>query len=233
MVDKLIRHWDETLLEPLIVSFRDGKYYVVDGQNRISAIRKMNGDNDVMVMCRVFSGLSYEQEAEFCYRLDKAKHRLTLAQSTVALLESGSSPEIVEICRILKSQGFTWALKKCNGGQHEIVAARAVINTYRLLGGPGFSRMLALLENTWHGDPNSLCATMLSGMGLFLKTYDTELKDAVFAQRLAVIDPEEIIRRSKTDFSTSSASLRVARVLLEKYNKGLRGGNKLSNRLNG
>ena len=27
-VDRLIREWDERLLEPVIVSFRDGKFYV-------------------------------------------------------------------------------------------------------------------------------------------------------------------------------------------------------------
>ena len=42
-VDRLIREWDERLLEPVIVSFRDGKFNVVDGQHRISAMRKMNG----------------------------------------------------------------------------------------------------------------------------------------------------------------------------------------------
>ena len=39
-VDRLIREWDERLLDPVIVSFRDGKFNVVDGQHRISAMRK-------------------------------------------------------------------------------------------------------------------------------------------------------------------------------------------------
>ena len=30
---KLLREWDNRVLEPLLVSFRDGKYYVIDGQN--------------------------------------------------------------------------------------------------------------------------------------------------------------------------------------------------------
>ena len=32
-VDRLVREWDARLLEPLIVSFRDGKFYLIDGQN--------------------------------------------------------------------------------------------------------------------------------------------------------------------------------------------------------
>ena len=58
------------------------------------------------------------------------------------------------------------------------------------------------------------------------------MKDRLFVLRLSAVDPEEIIRRGKVDFSTSRASLRYARVILEKYN-GQRGGGKLQNRLLG
>ena len=78
---------------------------------------------------------------------------------------------------------------------------------------------------------NSLRAAMLSGMALFLKTYDTELDNANFIKRLSTVDPEEIIRRGKLDFSTSSIALRYARVLLEKYNSQRR-GKKLPYRFN-
>ena len=39
-VDRLIAKWDDRLLTPLVVSFRDGKFNVVDGQHRIAAIKK-------------------------------------------------------------------------------------------------------------------------------------------------------------------------------------------------
>ena len=86
--------------------------------------------------------------------------------------------------------------------------------------------MLALLEQAWHGAPHSLNAVVLSGLALFLKTYDTELNDRVFIKRLSAVDPDEIIRRGRLDFSTNSTALRYARVFLEKYN-GQRGGRRL------
>lgn len=52
-VNELIGKWNNTLLEPVVVSFRDGKFYVIDGQNRIAAMRKMNNSHDVMVLCKV------------------------------------------------------------------------------------------------------------------------------------------------------------------------------------
>ena len=76
-------------------------------------------------------------------------------------------------------------------------------------------------------------ASFLSGMALFLKTYETELDDDVFIKRLSAIDPEEILRRGKADFSTNKAALRFARVILGKYNSQQRGGRKLPYRFKG
>ncbi len=94
----------------------------------------------------------------------------------------------------------------------------AVINSYHILGGAAFSWMLTLLVKTWRGNPDSLKASLLSGMALFLKTYETELDDKAFINRLSAVEPEEIIRRGKMDFSTSHNALRFGRVIWDKYN---------------
>ena len=60
-----------------------------------------------------------------------------------------------------------------------------------------------------------------------------ELNDHSFVQRLSAVSPEEIVRRSKADFSTNSKALRCAKVLLDKYNSGKRGGRKLVYRFKG
>ena len=232
-VDKLVREWDPRLLTPLVVSYREGRNNLVDGQHRVCAMRKKNGGKDVIALCRVYHGLTYEQEAELYYKLDRAKGHLRLAHATKALVESGTDAEIIEIKRLLEGAGFVWALDKPTGESFEIEATRAVINAYRLLGGATFSRMLELTARTWHGSPASVKASFLSGMALFLKTYETELDDDVFIKRLSAVDPEEILRRGKADFSTNKAALRFARVILGKYNSQQRGGRKLPYRFKG
>ena len=232
-VDKLVREWDPRLLTPLVVSHREGRYNLVDGQHRVCAMRKKNGGKDVTALCRVYHGLTYEQEAELYYKLDRAKGHLRLSHATKALVESGADAEIIEIKRLLEGAGFVWALDKPTGEPFEVEATRAVINAYRLLGGAAFSRMLELTAQTWHGSPGSVKASFLSGMALFLKTYETELDDEVFIKWLSAVDPEEILRRGKADFSTNKAALRFARVILGKYNSQQRGGRKLPYRFKG
>ena len=83
------------------------------------------------------------------------------------------------------------------------------------------------MAHTWHGAPRSLKASMLSGMALFLKTYETEIDNHTFIQRLCDVDLDEMIRRANVDFSTNRVALRFARILREKYNGQKRGGRKL------
>lgn len=218
-VNRLVLEWDDRLLTPLIVSFRDGKFNVVDGQHRSAAARRRNNGEDVLLPCLVFDGLSYEEEAALCYQIDKTKGRLSLAMSTNALMESGQDAQLLEIRQLLENEGFVWALKKRNGTEFEIVSTAAVIRAYNLLGGTDFSRMFALLCKTWKGNPQSLSAGMISGMALFLKTYAPELNDKLFVKRMSTVHPEEILRRGKVDFSVNSAALRYARVILDKYNR--------------
>lgn len=216
-VDKLIRNWNSRELYPVIVSFRDGKFNVVDGQNRIAAMRQMAGGGDVIVPCMIYTGMTYEQEAELYAKLDKGKRPLTPRQHTKALVESGSDAKIMEIKCLVEEVGFVWALGEPTGEPFEIAPIRALINAHQLLGGETFTRMLSLLAGAWQGMPNSLRASMLSGMALFVKTYEAELSDRAFIRRMSAVSPEEIIRLGRIE---TDVALRFARIIRDKYNGG-------------
>ena len=226
-VNRLIREWDDRLLDPLVVSFRDGKFNVVDGQHRVAAMRKMNGGKEVMVPCIIYSGLTYEQEADLCYKLDKAKKRLTLAQATNALAESGNDADIRTVKSLIEANGFVWALNRRTRAANEIGSIRALMKSWRALGSEEFSRMLVLLRCPGGGHPEPLTSFVFSGMTIFLKTYGAEMDDRLFIRQLSKVDPGEIVRRGKLDFSTNNNGLRYARVILEKYNNQRKNAKKL------
>ena len=216
-VDKLVRNWNSRELYPVIVSFRDGKFNVVDGQNRIAAMRQMAGGGDVIVPCMIYTGMTYADEAALYAELDRGRKRLTLPQSLNAMMEAGTDPEIMEVKRLTEEVGFIWALGEPTGEPFEIVPIRALVNAHQLLGGEAFAHMLSLLAGTWQGTPNSLKASMLSGMALFVKTYETELRDRTFIRRMSAVSPEEIIRLGRIE---TDVALRFARIILDKYNSG-------------
>lgn len=55
----------------------------------------------------------------------------------------------------------------------------------------------------------------------------------LFIRQLSKVDPDEIIRRGKLDYSTGSNALRYARVILEKYNNQRKNAQKLPYRFTG
>ena len=223
-VDRIIREWNPRKITPIIVSFRDGSFNIVDGQHHAEAARQRAGGRDVDVPCIIHTGMTYQEEAQMYADLDTDKTPLTPRQHTKALVEAGSDPKIMDIQRLVEEGGFTWALDIQTGVPYEIAPIRTLINAYQLLGSAGFSRMLALLAGAWQGTPHSLRSAMISGMALFLKTYEPELDDQSFIDCMSAVSPDEIIRRGRI---SSSVALRHARIIWESYNSQQSGGMEL------
>ena len=59
-VDKIVREWNPRKITPIVVSFRDGTFNIVDGQHHTEAARQMAGGRDVDVPCIIHTGLTYQ-----------------------------------------------------------------------------------------------------------------------------------------------------------------------------
>ena len=101
-VDEIVREWNDRTLTPVVVSFRNGKFNVVDGQNRIAAMRQMAGGGDVIVPCIIHTGMTYEEEADMYAKLDTDKAPLTPRQHTKALVEAGTDTKVTEVKRLVE-----------------------------------------------------------------------------------------------------------------------------------
>ena len=62
-VEKMSAEFTELIANPPKVSYRDGHYYVFDGQHTIVTRRAMNGGADLPIICKVYTGLTEEEEA--------------------------------------------------------------------------------------------------------------------------------------------------------------------------
>lgn len=57
-VAKIVAGFNERIANEPKVSFRDGHYYVFDGQHTIVARKHMNGNNDLPILCKVYYGMT-------------------------------------------------------------------------------------------------------------------------------------------------------------------------------
>lgn len=62
-VRSIVSQFDPALVNLLKVSARDGHYYVFDGGHTLAALRTINGNKDFPVLCKIYYGLTYEEEA--------------------------------------------------------------------------------------------------------------------------------------------------------------------------
>ena len=204
---------------------------MIDGQHRVAALRILFQDKDTLVPCIVHTGLTKKDEAALFYKLDRSRRKLSYAQSIRALLKSGESAEINDIQALLDGQGFQWVLDGKSMGNYKIRSTRAVVSAYRMTGHETFPRMLALLSETWDGDPASLTAMMLTGTARFLKSYELEINDHYFVSRLKDVKPETIVKDTKEYRTIRKSDVRCACVLLYYYNKSIRDKEKKLNPL--
>ena len=223
IVNKLVREWNPVLLTPLVVSHRDGRYYLIDGQHRVAAMRRIYG-GDVKTDCVVHEGMTVQQEAELYLRFDSSIKRITKRQSVKAMLESKSDTRPQTIKELLKEAGFHWALNGRNPANYYINVTSTLFRAYELLGPENFRRLFIMLAGTWKGVPTSVTARMISGTALFLKTYLEDLDDYVFTLRLSAYSPVDILRTAQESGGPGNTPTRIAYVLLDLYNKSCRAG---------
>lgn len=219
-VQKIVDEFDPKLLDEVIISFRAGRYNVVDGQHRIEALKAISGGRDCVVNCKVLYGLTYQQEADLYERLDASKKKLSIADSTRAKAEAENDPAVNAIKKILSRYGLEWSLSTGqHGGKNRIASARTLLNLYRDLELWQFDRAIRLIKQTWDGDESSLNMYILSGTALFVKTYGEDIDEAAFVRRLKKVDPAKIVSVGKADISTNVTALKYARVILRNYNR--------------
>lgn len=67
-VKRIAKNFYERIANEPKVSFRDGKYYVFDGQHTIAARKLMNGNKNLSILCKVYMGMTEKEEAELFSR---------------------------------------------------------------------------------------------------------------------------------------------------------------------
>ena len=61
-VREIAENFDERVANEPKVSARDGRFYVFDGQHTIAARKMLNGGRDLPILCKVYTGLTEQDE---------------------------------------------------------------------------------------------------------------------------------------------------------------------------
>lgn len=214
-VKNAAKHFDLYQINPVKVSRRDGINYVFNGQHTIEIVAMVSGSRDTPVWCMVYDDLYYEQEADIFANQLKYTKPLNAYEIFMANIEAGNDKQLI-IRDLVESFGLRIAYYKQVG---TICAVATIESIYDKYGLQNLTRVLRLIIGTWEGDVNSFSSNMLSSVAKLVSTYDTDLIDEVFKEKLGERSIKEITRNAHERGGGANG---FAEAILCYYNRKLR-----------
>lgn len=154
----------EALGYPL-VNYRDGRWWIVDGQHRIGALKIM-GWEDQKIECEAYRGLTEAQEADLFLRRDD--RRAISAPDKFRIAVTAGRADEVEISKI--AAGLDLRIGKGGGSIQCVGTLRRVY----LRGGPTVLGRALLIIREAYGDMG-FAAAVVDGIGLIVQRYGDQL----------------------------------------------------------
>ena len=193
-VRKTSDNFDPYQINPVKVSKREGKNYVIDGQHTMEIVAKVSGSRETPVWCMVYDDqLQYEKEANMFAEQGKYTRALSPYEIFVGLVESGDE-ESLTIKTVVESYGLVIG-KEVKPGV--VCAVKTLEYIYHRMGFEVLSRTLRVCSATWDGDARSLSANMLKGLSKLLAAFGEKISDSVFIEKLSIVSLKELTRTAK------------------------------------
>ena len=203
----IVKNFDPAKLGVLVVSHRtDETYAVLDGQHRLTALRRLGYD---AANCIVLEGMTIRQEADYFRRQNENKQSL-------------------RIKALMDKYGFRHGK---SGQPMCICAIGALQRILRRFGDRTLELTLACIAATWPHDSTILRGEMLAGLGEFWRRYGEKLTVAQFETRMRKHLPMEMYQevRCRTQGKATPATafnktirFTMCAVFVKAYNKQLR-----------
>ena len=171
-VARIAANFSEYIANEPKVSYRDGRYFVFDGQNTIEARKTCNGGRDLPIRCKVFYGHSKEHEALLFAVQTGISSELTAGEQLRAKLVAHEE-NACDFAAVTENTGVRFALDGIRA-PWKIYCIRSAYYIYKSYGAALYREMLSILVDVWDGDSDSFLSGILHGMARFLALYQGE-----------------------------------------------------------
>lgn len=215
-VKKLMKDWDNNQCTFLLVSFRDEKFYVIDGQHRLS-VAKAKGI--VELPCEIRVGLTREQEALLFARQTVNIKKLSPLDTYKANVVNGDMniPEVAvdmlikEICK----KYHISVKKRIRSNTHERILsgfaeARCIINAY---GVESFDWIIkTITASNWRDCKDAYCSLILGAFKTFYNENRLwiDKSSVVLKGIMDEISPETFMANARYEYKEYSRTVAIS-----------------------
>lgn len=201
-----------------IVNHRDGRYWVLDGQHRVYALRA-RGFIGLDLECEVYENLTDAEMADIFLGRDDRKSVDPFSKFHIAV--TAVRERETDILRTVLTQG----LKVSKSQEEDCVGAVSTLGkVYDRDGAVVLGQSLRTIKNSYGGDHNAFDANVIDGLALVFKRYNGQVNEKELIARLgdAQHGVRGLLRRAETmRLRTGNQKAQcVAAAAVETYNKG-------------
>ena len=216
-VMNLVNNWNPMALDPLDVSDRDGRYYVVDGAHRLAAMRIIHGTDDFPVRVNLYYGLTYEEEAAM-FATQSGINKPVPAGYRLRAWEMAQDRDTMDFLDRTRRAGFEIVMGASVSRDGVVGAVKTANDCYKTLGADKYEEMMKLIHDTWGGSAWSVRQEMLTGMRTFMKIYGSDYRRERFINRLESIERKYISREACSHYGDTKP-MAWCKAIVTFYNK--------------
>ncbi len=223
-VELIARDFNEYIVNEPKVSFRNGRYYVMDGQHTIEGCILLNGGADRPILCKVYTGLTMEQEALLFAEQNghaaplsagiKLRAKVVGGEALLFAEQNGHSAPLSAGIKLrakvvggdAPSKAFVAATNRVGLSlnydsmqlsDYRISCVGTALKLYDQLGEEIYCEALRHIVAAWAGRPDSFRAAVLRGVMYFVQLYHGQYSAERLVRALGGVHPMELYRISR------------------------------------
>lgn len=191
-------------------------YHAVDGQHRITALRQLYGD-DEMVPCLVVPANSPADAARIFLGHNGRNRSKPTALEMFRVAVTAKEDEAVAVNGVVKSAGYTIGV--------DITCVATLVRIYRRYGPVCLREALTVVSHTWGDNVDATHSAVVEGVASILHDYSGQVDTKMFTKKISkAYTPGRLLGagRASREMFKGTLATNIAKILVESYNNGLR-----------
>ena len=186
-VRKMIKRFFPDIVGIALVSYRNGKYWCMDAQHRIEALKEMGYQE---IWAQVITGLSYEDECLRFNILNTGRTQLTANQVFHCRVEEKNA-KAIDLVTLFNKYDFTYNRDASIKDDDVIGAVSKFVKMQEKYGNKMVDTVLRVLRKSWYGNKDSLSSSIITGIATFVADRK-DFNEDILIKALSHIAPKEL-----------------------------------------
>ncbi len=186
-VARIVTGFDERIANEPKVSFRDNSYFVFDGQHTISARKKMNGNADLNILCKVYYDMTEDEEARL-FAMQTGESAILTPSAKLRANLHGNDADALAFVEATEKAGLHIGFERADGNGR-ITCINTAFGEFKRVGADVYTEALTIIQKAWNGVPESLRADLICGVVKFVELYHDIYNRTRLIKKLAETNP--------------------------------------------